>query len=96
MNVIEIDDLNAPGLELFAHLTEPQLRHRQEPEMGIFIAESLKVIELALKEGCQPVAFLMERKRLHGPAGTMAAAVANIRQRIVFAQNSQLRCPGGC
>ena len=76
MNVIEIDDLNAPGLELFAHLTEPQLRHRQEPEMGIFIAESLKVIELALKEGCQPVAFLMERKRLHGPAGTMAAAYA--------------------
>ena len=45
---IEINDLNAPGCEVFTKLTEAQLRNRLEPEKGIFIAESPKVIERAL------------------------------------------------
>ena len=48
---IEIDDISRPELDVFARLTEAQLRSRQNPEKGIFIAESPKVIELALDAG---------------------------------------------
>lgn len=64
--IIEIEDLNVPGLELFAHLTEAQLRNRLEPEKGIFIAESPKVIRIALAAGYEPVSLLMERRHLCG------------------------------
>ena len=47
LNVIEITDPAAPELDIFARLTEAQLRNRLEPEKGIFIAESLKVIARA-------------------------------------------------
>lgn len=67
-DIIEIADLRAPELALFADLTEVQLRNRLEPEKGIFIAESPKVIALALRYGCVPIAFLMERKRITGQA----------------------------
>ena len=52
--VIEISDLSLPELDIFARLTEAQLRSRLEPEKGIFIAESPKVIARALDAGCQP------------------------------------------
>ena len=64
--VIEISDLSLPELDIFARLTEAQLRSRLEPEKGIFIAESPKVIARALDAGCQPLAFLMERRHLDG------------------------------
>ena len=47
-NIIEITDFHAPELDVFARLTEAQLRSRLEPEKGVFIAESPKVIEIAL------------------------------------------------
>ena len=64
--IIEIEDLNAPGLEAYARLTEAQLRNRLEPEKGVFIAESPKVIRLALEAGCAPLSLLMERRHLTG------------------------------
>ena len=67
-DIIEITDWKLPELELFADLTEVQLRNRLEPEKGIFIAESPKVITLALRYGCVPIAFLMEHKRIDGQA----------------------------
>lgn len=67
--IIEINDLNAPELAPFARLTEAQLRQKNEPEKGIFIAESVKVIEYALNFGCEPLAFLMERRHINGSAG---------------------------
>ena len=66
--IIEIQDLNAPELDVFARLTEAQLRNRLEPEKGVFIAESPKVIVRALDADCTPVAFLMERKHIEGQA----------------------------
>ena len=66
--IIEITDLSAPELDLFARLTENQLRNRLEPEKGIFIAESPKVIDLALDNGCRPAALLMERRHIEGQA----------------------------
>lgn len=72
-NCIEITDYAAPELDVFAHLTEPQLRSRQEPEKGICIVESLKVIDLAIRSGRKPLAFLMERKRIEGQAKDLLA-----------------------
>ncbi len=62
--IIEITDLSIPQLDLFTRLTEAQLRNRLEPEKGIFIAESTKVIQRALAAGYEPVAALTEPKHL--------------------------------
>ena len=51
MPYIEVDNLDDPRLDAYARLTEAQLRNRLEPEKGIFIAESIKVIERALAGG---------------------------------------------
>ena len=64
--IIEVTDLDAPELAVFAHLTQAQLRNRLEPEKGILIAESPKVIRRALDAGYEPVSFLMERKKISG------------------------------
>lgn len=77
-NWIEIDDLSRPELDVFARLTEAQLRSRMEPEKGIFIAESPKVIELALDAGCQPLALLMERSKADGPARELICRCADV------------------
>ena len=68
MKLIEITSLEEPGLELFSQLTEAQLRNRAEPEKGVFIAESPKVIRVALGAGYQPVALLCERRHITGDA----------------------------
>ena len=67
-NIIEITDFHAPELDPYARLTQNQLRNRLEPEKGIFIAESPKVIDRALDAGYQPLSLLMERKQITGPA----------------------------
>ena len=72
-NIIEITDFSDPRLDLFARLTEGQLRRQQESEQGIFIAESPKVIERALNGGYEPVALLMERKHIDGDAAGILA-----------------------
>lgn len=68
-NIIEIRDTAAPELDIYARLTEAQLRNRRTPAKGLFIAESLKVIGHALDAGCEPVSLLMERRQIdaHGP-----------------------------
>ena len=60
-DIIEITDLNDDRIGLFTRLTEAQLRNRLEPEKGIFIAESAKVVRLALEMGCKPVAYQIGR-----------------------------------
>ncbi|MBP0958140.1 MAG: RNA methyltransferase [Oscillospiraceae bacterium] len=65
-NIIHVTDLSEEGVSVFSKLTEAQLRNRLEPEKGIFIAESPKVIDLALNEGYEPVSLLMEPKHIDG------------------------------
>ena len=67
-NIIEITDFHAPELDPYARLTERQLLNRDEPEKGLFIAESPKVIERALDGGCVPVSLLLEHKHIAGEA----------------------------
>ena len=66
--IIEISSLTEPGVEMFSTLTEAQLRNKVEPQKGIFIAESPKVIQVALNGGYEPVALLCERRHIEGDA----------------------------
>ncbi|MBO5796628.1 MAG: RNA methyltransferase [Bacteroides sp.] len=78
MPIIHITSLNHPGVEIFSTLTEAQLRNRIEPEKGIFIAESPKVIEVALKAGYEPTALLCEEKHLQGDAKQIVAQMEHL------------------
>lgn len=66
--LIKVSSLGFPGSEIFTGLTEHQLRNKLEPEKGIFIAESAKVVSLALDAGYEPVSILTEERCLHGEA----------------------------
>ena len=77
-NIIEITDFAAPELDVYARLTENQLLNRHEPEKGLFIAESPKVIERALDAGCVPVSLLLERKHITGQAQEVIARCGDI------------------
>lgn len=77
-NIIPITDFDAPELDVYARLTENQLINRQEPEKGLFIAESPKVVERALDEGYQPVSLLLERKHIEGEAKNVIARCGEI------------------
>ena len=68
MPLIEITSLSEAGVEVFGTLTEAQLRNKVEPEKGIFIAESPKVIQVALNAGYEPLALLCERRHITGDA----------------------------
>ena len=71
MKLIEITSLSQPGVEVFSTLTEAQLCNRLHPEQGIFIAESPKVIHVALDAGMEPLSLLCERKHIAGDAATL-------------------------
>jgi len=78
VNLIEITSLSQPGIELFATLTEAQLRNRLEPQQGVFIAESPKVIRVALDAGYQPVALLCEKRHITGDAADIIQRVTDV------------------
>ena len=67
-NIIEITSTSHPGVEVFSTMTEAQLRQQIEQECGLFIAESPKVIHVALQAGYTPTALLCERKHIEGDA----------------------------
>lgn len=77
-NLIELTSLDQPGADVFSTLTEAQLRNRLEPEKGVFIAESPKVIRVALDAGYEPTALLCERKHLTGDASDILARCPDI------------------
>lgn len=77
-NIIEITDFLAPELDVYARLSENQLLHLHEPERGIFIAESPKVVERALDAGCIPISMLMEKKHITGEAAHLIERCTNI------------------
>ena len=72
-NIKEVTDFSDPELDIYARLTEVQLLNRREPDKGIFIAESPKVIERALNAGCVPISFLMETRHVENQAKELIA-----------------------
>ena len=69
MNLIEIKDINAPEMDIFARATERELRTCEEPEGGLFLAESANVILRAIEAGYEPYSVLVETGRLDVEAG---------------------------
>lgn len=84
-NVIRISNINAPELDIYARLTQAQLKNRQNPDKGLFIAEGIKVIEAALSAGVEPVSFLIEERHIEGKARELVLAHPNVP---VFTANS--------
>ncbi len=60
--IITVSDINAPELAVYSSLTEAQLK----TDHNLFIAESVKVIDVALNSGLEPVSFLMESRQIEG------------------------------
>ncbi len=77
-NIIYIQTLDTPALDVYARLTGAQLRNRKSPNDGIFIAESPNVISLALKSGCTPHSLLMEEKHIVGRGADIIAQCGDI------------------
>ena len=77
-SIKEISSLNEPGLEVFGQLTEAQLRNALDPEKGIFIAESPKVIRVALDAGYEPLSLLCERRHITGDAADIIERCGDI------------------
>ena len=77
-NIQVLSSLDAPELDVYARLTQAQLRNRLEPEKGVFIAESPKVIRTALDAGLSPVSFLMEQRHIGGDAAPLLARFPDI------------------
>ena len=78
MPIFQIQSLEHPGVEVFSTLTEAQLRNRLEPTKGIFIAESPKVIQVALNAGYQPLALLCEERHIAGDAASIIKQCGDI------------------
>ena len=76
--IIEITSLHDERIALFASMTEAQLRNRLNQQQGIFIAESPKVIRIALQQGYEPIALLCEQKHIEGDAADIIAACGDI------------------
>ena len=78
LNIIEITDFSIPELDIYARLNENQLFHLYEPNLGIFIAETTKVIERAFNAGYTPLSFLLEKKHIEGEAKDILSRCDNI------------------
>jgi tRNA G18 (ribose-2'-O)-methylase SpoU len=78
MPIIEITSLNHPGVEIFSTLTEAQLRKEHEKAEGIFIAESPKVINVALNAGHMPLAMMCEKRHITGDAADIVERCGDI------------------
>jgi len=76
--IFEVSDFSAPELDVYARLTENQLINRENPEEGMFIAESPKVIERALDGGYEAVSFLMETKHVEGEGKDILARCPDV------------------
>ena len=70
MQFITIDSIDDERVAAYTNLTEIQLRNRLEPERGLFIAESPKVIDRALAAGREPISLLVEEPWIEGMSQT--------------------------
>ena len=77
-DIREITDFGAPELDVYARLTEGQLKNRADLARGLFIAESPNVILRALDGGYEPVSLLMERRHIEGQAREVVARCGEI------------------
>ena len=105
LNIIEINNFNAPELDVYARYTEAQLLNKDRPEDGLFIAESPKVIGRALDAGYIPISVLVEKKQMEeipaafereydmvkGQIQKLTDELAAAQRRIRIEENKHLR-----
>ena len=89
MAITTVTDLNHPALDIYARLTEPQLLNRLQPEKGVFIAESPKVIRTALTVGLEPISLLCESRHISGDAADIIAACPTLP---IYTGSRELLC----
>ena len=94
-NLIFLDDLNGADLDPYVRLNEAQLFHALEPNPGLFIAESPKVIERAMRAGYRPASLLVEEKALDRDLADLdremaANQTSGLGQTPIYVANSQL------
>lgn len=77
-NIIEITDFTMPELDIYARFSEAQLAHIYEPDFGLFITESPKVVKRALAAGYEPVSMLVEKKHIKGEAKDLILRIGDI------------------
>lgn len=95
MNIIHVNSLSDPGMELFASLTDAQLTDSKLSGRGLFIAESCKVINVALNAGYEPVALLTEEKHLYGYAKDLVARITSMpgnEELPIYVGESEVLC----
>ncbi len=96
-NLIFLNDLNGSDLDPYVRLNEAQLFHALEPKPGLFIAESPKVIERALRAGYQPASLLVEEKALDRDLADLdhemaANQTTGLGQTPIYVAKSELLC----
>ncbi len=74
-NFTTVTDLESPELSIYNEYSENQLFHIYEPEPGVFIAESPKVIERALDAGFSPISLLLDENQTEGEAAPVLERV---------------------
>jgi tRNA G18 (ribose-2'-O)-methylase SpoU len=78
MPIIKITTLDHPGVEVFCKLTDHQLRNKLHPQEGVIIAESPKVIRVALEAGYEPLSILCEERHISGDAADIITQCGDI------------------
>lgn len=91
--IIEITDISVPEMDVFARLTEVQLRNKKDPSKGLFIAESTTAARLALDAGYIPHSLLIERRQLFADGAEIAERMGSAP--IYTADDSLLECLTG-
>ena len=89
--IIPILDFENPALDVYARLSENQLVCRENPEEGLFIAESALVIERALDAGFEPVSFLAETRLLPKAEAILAVCAHHPHKLLVVDEGAALR-----
>ncbi|AGR64726.1 RNA methyltransferase [Limosilactobacillus reuteri] len=94
-NLIFLTDLTGSDLDPYMRLNEAQLFHALEPNPGLFIAESPKVIERALRAGYRPASLLIEEKELERDLADLDHEMAinqtrGLGQTPIYVVNSKL------
>ncbi len=77
---IEINHLDHEDLQIYTGMSENQIKHFYEPHGGLFIAESVNVIERALEAGCKPVSMLVDTARIEGEAARILDKLQDTEQ----------------
>lgn len=78
MNIIEIKDIYAAELDVFARLSEAQLYRYYDPEPGIILVETAYVILRALEAGYEPLSMLVETSRMEVEAGPVMEKIRQL------------------